>query len=63
MTITVKDSSEFIPTSEAAKLSSYTLKAVRDWCIKYKSLGYAYKHANKWYLHKGRYLEWLNQSS
>lgn len=63
MTVIIKNNSKFISTSEAAQLSSYSLKAVRDWCIKNKRFGWAYKHSNKWYLHKERYLESLLKSS
>ena len=62
MKLIIKDSSEYIPTKEAIKLSNYTLKAIRDWCIKNKSKGLAYKHANKWYLHKPSYLKWLAEN-
>ncbi len=57
MSIITKDNKNFISTVEAAKLSFRTLKSVRDWCKKNTWKGLAFKHANKWYLDKDRYLK------
>ena len=61
MNSSLKNSTEYISTREAFALSSYTLKAIRDWCQKNRKQGLAYKHANKWYLHKPSYLNWLKE--
>ena len=56
MSIEFQDNQNFISTVEAAKLSFRTLKSVRDWCKKNAHRTVAFKHANKWYLDKNKYL-------
>lgn len=56
MSAIVISNQDFISTKEAAQLSSYTLKSVRDWCLKHRGTDYVFKHSNKWYLHKETYL-------
>ena len=53
----------FISIPEASKLVPYTYKEIRNWCIKNQKHKLAFKHSNKWYLHKESFLNHISSLS